>query len=87
VETAGEKTLGGVEVTEHPVPFATKTTIRSPAGTPDGNEHVTGCPPVHVAFCWRVGVAPPPEDPAVVNDHVLDAGADPALFFATTFQK
>jgi hypothetical protein len=22
----------------------------------------------------------------VVNDHVLDAGADPVLFFATTFQ-
>jgi len=25
-------------------------------------------------------------DAAVVNDQVLDAGADPALFFATTFQ-
>ena len=24
---------------------------------------------------------------AVVNDHVLDAGADPALLFATTFQE
>jgi hypothetical protein len=23
---------------------------------------------------------------AVLNDHVLDAGADPVLFFATTFQ-
>ena len=25
-------------------------------------------------------------DAAVANDHVPDAGADPALFFATTFQ-
>jgi hypothetical protein len=24
---------------------------------------------------------------AVANDQVLDAGADPELFFATTFQK
>jgi hypothetical protein len=86
VETAGEKTLEGVEVTEQPVPFATKTTIRSPAEAPDGNEHVAGCPAEHVAVCRRVG-APPPEDAAVVNDQVLDAGADPALFFATTFQK
>jgi hypothetical protein len=85
VETAGEKALDGVEVTEHPVPFATKTTIRSPAGAPDGNEHVTGCPVEHVAFCRRVGGAPP--DAAVVNAQVLDAGAAPAMFFAITFQK
>jgi hypothetical protein len=25
-------------------------------------------------------------DAAVANDHVIDAGAAPALFFATTFQ-
>jgi hypothetical protein len=33
-----------------------------------------------------VSVTCPGADAAVVNDHVLDAGADPALFFATTFQ-
>jgi hypothetical protein len=43
---------------------------------------------VHVVFAVNV-CAPPEQEPpltAVVNDHVLDAGADPALFFATTFQ-
>jgi hypothetical protein len=35
-----------------------------------------------------VSVTCPGRDGAVVvNDQVLDAGADPALFFATTFQK
>jgi hypothetical protein len=29
----------------------------------------------------------PGTNAAVANDQVLDAGADPALFFATTFQK
>jgi hypothetical protein len=34
-----------------------------------------------------VSVTCPGTGTAVVNDQVLDAGADPALFFATTFQK
>jgi hypothetical protein len=33
-----------------------------------------------------VSVTCPGAVAAVVNDHVLDAGAAPALFFATTFQ-
>jgi hypothetical protein len=34
-----------------------------------------------------VSVTCPGTAAAVVNDDVLDAGADPAPFFATTFQK
>jgi hypothetical protein len=34
-----------------------------------------------------VSVTCPGTPAAVVNDQVLDAGADPALFFAITFQK
>jgi hypothetical protein len=43
---------------------------------------------------WLVAPVPgdvsatcPGRDAAVVNDHVLDTGADPAPFFAITFQK
>ena len=43
---------------------------------------------VHVVFVVNVCEPAGQELPlaAVVNDQVLDAGADPALFFATTFQ-
>jgi len=34
-----------------------------------------------------VRVTCPGKATAVVNDHVVDAAADPELFFATTFQK
>jgi hypothetical protein len=35
----------------------------------------------------EVSVTCPGRDVAVVNDQVLDAGADPPLFLAITFQK
>jgi len=43
---------------------------------------------VHVVFAVNVCEPAWQEPPlaAVVNDHVLDAGADPALFLATTLQ-
>ena len=37
-------------------------------------------------FAGDVSVTCAGTDDAVPNDHVPDAGADPALFFATTFQ-
>jgi hypothetical protein len=57
--------------------MASRITVVHPNGT------------VHVVFAVNVCEPPEQEPPltAVVNDHVLDAGADPVLFFATTFQK
>jgi hypothetical protein len=57
--------------------MASRITDVHPAGT------------VHIAFVENVCEPAGQELPLapVVNDQVLDASADPALFFATTFQK
>jgi hypothetical protein len=57
--------------------MASRITVVHPNGT------------VHVVFAVNVCVPAAEQElplTAVVNDHVLDAGAEPVLFFATTFQ-